>query len=148
MAYKLTQFHLDIIEQNLPPRFAALKDRYPSTIFNAADHWHKRKFPSGYVPKHIAIYYQESAPSSAISWYQGQMELNVKIEEIPEDPDVTQVWVDSIWTYICVKGQVILDRTSGIQFPPELMNHELMLRKLVRKIAAGNFKEFPGYQKN
>jgi len=23
------------------PQFAALKDRYPSTIFNAADHWNK-----------------------------------------------------------------------------------------------------------
>lgn len=142
MAYKLTQFHLDIIDQNLPPRFAALKDCYPSTIFNAADHWHEPKFPQGYVPKHIAIYYQESAPSYAVAWYQGQLE--VKLEEIPEDPDVTQVVVDSIWTYICVRGQVILDKTEGIQFPPALVNHELMLSQIMRQISSGNFRELKG----
>lgn len=141
MAYKLTRFHLDIIEQNLPPRFAALKDRYPSTIFNAADHWHKPKFPPGYLPQHIAIYYHESVPWCGISWYREHNEVEITLEEIPDDPDVTMMVVDTIWTYICVRGQVVLDRTHGIQFPPELINHELMLRQLMRKIASGQSKE-------
>lgn len=143
MAYKLIQYHLDIINKNLPPQFAALKDRYPSTIFNAADHWDKPKFPTGYVPKRISIYYQESAPSSAIAWENGRL-AKLWIEEIPVHPDVTQVMVDNIWTYICVQGQVILDRTEGVQFPPELTQHELMLRRIIHSMSSGNFKEFNG----
>ncbi len=141
MAYPLTPYHLKIINENLPPRFAALKDRYPSTIFNAADHWNKPKFPSGYVPKQIEIYYKESARRTAICWENDQLE-SVQIEEIPVDPDVTSVMVDNIWTYICIRGQVILDRTEGIQFPPVLTNHELMLRQLIYSISSGNFREF------
>ena len=143
MAYKLTQYHLDIINKNLPPQFAALKDRYPSTVFNAADNRSKPKFPPGYLPKHIAIYYGESAQSSAIRWEEGRL-TKVLIEEIPVAPDVTQVKVDWTWTYIRIGQQTILDRTEGIKFPPELTQHELMLRKLIHAMSSGNYKEFQG----
>jgi len=143
MAYRLTQAHLDIINQNLPPQFAALKDQYPSTIFNAADHWDKPKFPQGYVPKRLSIYYEESAKRPAISWQYGKLRY-VTVEEIPVDPDVTQVMVDCIWTYIRVRHHVILDRTEGVQFPPELSHQELMLRQIIQQIRSGNFREFQG----
>jgi len=140
MAYQLKKFHLDIINENLPPQFAALKDRYPSTIFNAADHWNKPKFPRGYVPERIAIYYQESAIRPAIYWENGRLEDIWIDEDIPVNPDVMVVRVDCIWTYIRIQQQVILDRTEGIQFPPELSQHELMLRFLMRQISAGKFR--------
>lgn len=143
MAYKLTQYHLDIINKNLPPQLAAFKERYPSTVFNAADHWNKPKFPQGYVPKRITIYYQESAPTSAITWHNNRLK-KVLLEEIPVSPDVTQVMVDNIWTYICIQHQVFIDRTEGVQFPPELTHHELMLKKLVHAMSSGNYKEFQG----
>lgn len=143
MAYKLTQYHLDIINKNLPPQFAALKDRYPSTVFNAADSWSQPKFPQGYTPKEVVIYYREFAPEAAIRWENGQL-TKVLIEEIPVAPDVTQVRVDRIWVYIQIGKQTILDRTAGIQFPPELTHHELMLRKLVRAMSSGNYKESQG----
>lgn len=144
MAYKLTQAHLDIINENLPPIFVALKDRYPSTVFNAAHHWGKAKFPQGYVPKEIEIYYQESAIRPAIYWQNGQLEDVWIDEDIPANPDVMLVMVDNIWTYIRVQQQVILDRTAGIQFPPELSQHELMLRFLMRQISAGKVRHIQG----
>lgn len=140
MAYELDQKQIDLIDEKLPPKFAALKSRYPSTIFNAADHWSYPKFPQGYVPQYISIYYQESAPCSAIYWRNGQLE-KVDIEEIPIDPDVIQVMVDGSWAYIQVQGMKILDRTEGIQFPPELTQHELMLRRIIHSISSGNYKD-------
>ncbi len=140
MAYKLKQFHLDIINENLPPQYAGLKDRYPSTVFNAAHHWNKPKFPRGYVPERISIYYHESAIRPGIYWENGRLEDFWIDEEIRVNPDVMLVQVDCIWTYIRIQQQVILDRTEGIQFPPELSQHELMLRFLMRQISAGKFR--------
>ena len=139
MAYKLSRKQIDLIDEKLPPQFAALMSRYPSTIFNAAHHWDEPKFPQGYVPKRIAIYYQESAPASSIVWSNGQLE-KVEIEEIPINPDVIQVMIEGTWGYIQVQGKVILDRTEGVQFPPELTQHELMLRRLIHSISSGNYK--------
>ena len=143
MAYKLNQYQIDLIDEKLPPQFAALKYRYPSTVFNAAHQWDKPKFPQGYAPKRIAIYYQESAPTSAITWENGRLR-KVLVEEIPVSPDVTQVMVDNIWTYICIGQQVLLDKTEGIKFPPELTHHELMLKKLVHAMSSGNYRDFQG----
>ena len=140
MAYNLNQYQIDLINNNLPPRFAVLMSRYPSTIFNAAHHWDNPKFPQGYVPKRIAIYYQESAPAASILWRNGHLE-RVEIEEIPIDPDVIQVMIEDTWGYIQVQGKVILDRTEGVQFPPELTQHELMLRRLIHSISSGNYKD-------
>ncbi len=140
MAYKLSQARIDLINEKLPPRFAALKDRYPSTVFNAAHHWDKPKFPQGYVPTEISIYYQEMAIRPAIYWEKGRLEDVWIDEDVPVDPDVMVVKVDCIWTYIRIQQQVILDRTEGIQFPPELNQHELMLRFLMRQISAGKFR--------
>ena len=64
------------------------------------------------------------------------------IEDIPVAPDVTQVKLDNIWVYIQIGQHIILDRTVGIQFPPELTQHELMLKKLVHAMSSGNYKEF------
>ena len=143
MAYKLNQYQIDLINEKLPPQFAALKYRYPVSIFNAADHWDSPKFSSGYVPKRIAIYYDESSSSPSIVWSHGNLD-RVRIEEIPITPDVTQLMVDYVWTYICVGGKVILDRTEGIKFPPELTQQELMLRQIMHSIATGNYQEFQG----
>lgn len=140
MPYKLRKFHLDYINENLPPQFAALKDQYPSTVFNAAHHWNKPRFPNGYVPQRIAIYYQESAIRPAIYWENGRLE-DVWIDaDISPHPDCMSVMVDCIWTYIRIQHHVLLDRTEGIQFPPELSQHELMLRHLMRQISAGNIQ--------
>ena len=140
MAYKLSPKMIDFINDTLPPQFAALMSRYPSTIFNAANHYDKPKFPQGYVPKRIAIYYQESAPTASILWMNGQLD-KVEIEQIPVDPDVIQVMIEGTWGYIQVQGKVILDRTEGVQFPPELTQHELMLRKLIHSISSGNYRD-------
>ena len=141
MAYKLNQFQINLINEKLSPQVAALKYRYPVSIYNAASHWDKPKFPQGYVPKQIAIYYAETPTAPSISWENGKLR-RVQIEEIPVAPDVILVMVDNIWTYIQVQGKVILDRTKGIQFPPDLTDHELMLRQIVHSISSGNFKEF------
>lgn len=140
MTYELKQNQIDLINDRLPPQFAVLMSRYPSTIFNAAHHWDKPKFPQGYVPQRIAIYYQESAPAASIVWRNGQLE-KVEIEQIPINPDVIQVMIEGTWGYIQVQGKVILDRTEGVQFPPELTQHELMLRRLIHSISSGNYKD-------
>lgn len=139
MAYKLNQKQIDLIDEKLPPKFAALKSRYPSTIFNAAIEWSRPKFPQGYIPQQISIYYQDSAPCSSISWGNGQLE-KVDIEEIPINPEVIQVRVDGSWAYIQVQGMKILDRTEGVIFPPELTQHELMLRRIIHSISSGKYK--------
>ena len=141
MAYPLNQYQIDLINKKLPAEFAALKYRYPVSIYNAASHWDKQKFHLGYVPKRIAIYYDESSDGPSVSWWRGEP-MRVQTEEIPIKPDVIQVDVDYIWTYIQVQGKVILDRTQGIEFPPELTQPELMLRKLIHSISSGNYKEF------
>lgn len=140
MAYKLSPKMIDLINDRLPPQFATLMSRYPSTIFNAADYWDKPKFPQGYVPKFIAIYYQDSAPSASIVWRNGRLD-KVEIEQIPINPDVIQVMIEATWGYIQVQGKVILDRTEGVQFPPELTHHELMLRRIIHSISSGNYKD-------
>lgn len=137
---KLSQYKINLINEKLPPKFAALMHRYPDSIFNAADHWDKPNFPHGYVPTYISIYYDEVSPGPSIFWHEGNIRY-VKIEDVPINPDVILVDVDNLWVYIRVQGQVILDRTEGIQFPPELTQQELMLKRIMRSIASGNSKD-------
>ena len=141
MPKELSQYRINLINEKLPPKFAALMYRYPVSIFNAADHWDKPNFPHGHIPTYISIYYDEVSPGPSISWHKGKIRY-VKIEDVPIDPDVTLVMADYVWVYIRVQGQVILDRTEGIQFPPELTQQELMLRRIIRSIASGNSKDF------
>lgn len=141
MAYQLNQYQIHLINQKLSSQFAALKYRYPVSIFNAAHHWDKPQFSQGYLPKRIAIYYDETPSAPSILWHDGKL-VRVRIEEIPLEPDVIQVEVDDIWTYIQVGGKVILDRTQGIIFPLELTQQELMLRRIMHSISLGNFQEF------
>ena len=143
MAYKLNQSQIDLINEKLPPQFAALKYSYPVSIYNAASYWDKPKFPQGYVPQNISIYYDESPNSPAIAWRNGRLE-RVRIEEIPIDPEVILTRVEALWVYIQVRGKIILDKTDGIQFPPELTQHELMLRKLVHAMSSGKYEESQG----
>ena len=117
MAYKLNQYQIELINKKLPPQFAALKYSYPVSIYNAASYWDKPKFPQGYVPQNISIYYDESPNSPAIAWRNGRLE-RVRIEEIPIDPEVILTRVEALWVYIQVRGKIILDKTDGIQFPP------------------------------
>ncbi|NBD15519.1 MAG: hypothetical protein GVY04_05040 [Cyanobacteria bacterium] len=134
MAYEFSEKELADINEKLPPQYAALKDKYPVSIANAADDWDTPPYPEGYVPQSIDIYYQEhDALGPGLTIEDGKIG-SIQFNNWVNDSDVIGVEIDSSWAYIQVEGRVILNRIGGAVLPNVLQSPELLLKATIAKI--------------
>ncbi len=127
---ELTEYDHSIIAKNLSPDVAALADRYPADVLNAAI-WRFRPLPS-IKPKNVEFWYGDSNdtnPDIVIS--DGIPRVWI---ERPDgyDPPVRALQVDSNWVFIEIEGQVVLDRLSEVTLPPIVSDPTLLLSGLLR----------------
>jgi hypothetical protein len=116
------------IDSTLPPQFAALKDRYPYAIVNAADHWNQTPFPVGYVPHSIDIYYGDEVLGPDISIENGLL-VSVRFpSEESAQSSVIQLDVDGRFAYIQIEGIVILNLLSNVVLPNVLVDQFAFLK--------------------
>ncbi len=129
MAYELCEHDLQKIAQ-LPLWIQQLKDKYPLAVYNTSDAYYLEPFPIGYHPKEIEIYYGDDYEDS--DFYIEGTELTDFNEKTPPDLSVTQLRIDGDWAYIQVEGIIILDRLSGVILPEIVLNHEVLLRSILK----------------
>lgn len=118
------------IYQNLPPQLAALKSKYPSAVYNAASSQHLLPLAPDTKPKLINIYYGEDDNDTYlpnISLKDGKLDLLCLTEECVNNP-VIQIEVDSIWVYVEIEKQILLNRLGGLELPKvdEITEEELL----------------------
>ncbi len=126
---KLNEYHRDLITKNLPPEIAALADRYPSDVLNAAI-WRSRPIPKEF--KNVEFWYGDSNDTNPdITISDG---IPIFWLERPEgyNPPVRALQVDSKWVFIEIEGRVALDRLDEITLPPIVSDPTLLLSGLLK----------------
>lgn len=118
----LTPTQHQFIKQTLPPEIAALRDRYPNTIYEVASVWHYPAFPMGYRPNLIEVYYSNDDGTDAPDLVIDQDYLSGMRLQIEESPcNVIQLEIDGQWAFIQIGSQIVLDRISGRVILPEVL---------------------------
>lgn len=120
----MSVLHFSEIQQidSTMPQFAALKDKYPYAVLNAADNWEETPFPVGYVPRTIDVYYGDDVLEPSLSVENGNLtSLKFPNEEESLTP-VTQIDVDGRWAFIEVEGVVLLNHLEGVVLPEVLVD--------------------------
>ncbi len=135
MPYHLSPHQIEEIESKLPPQYAALKDKYPVAISNAAESWDIPSIPSGYVPQLIEIYYEDEADDSTIFIKNGQL-VSIRLENTVKDPTVIMMEIDDQWAYIQLEGRIILDRRGGAILPDVVVNPSVLLSTILLNLPA------------
>ncbi len=125
MAYKLSPGQIKEIDSKLPPYFAALRDKYPVAIANAAEYYDAPPFPESYVPEFIEVYYAEESDSAGILAWNGT--VSVDLNNYKPASDVLMKQIDGQWAYIQVGSLVLLDRAGGVVLPPIVEKSNFML---------------------
>lgn len=116
---ELSAYEEEIIARNLPPHLAALKSKYPNTVYNAASSHILELLPLGFEPEIINIYYgEEDNPNYLpnLSFRRGKLELIYLTENCKNSP-VIQIEFDNDWVYIEIERQILLDRVRNIELP-------------------------------
>lgn len=125
MTYELSPAQIEEIDSKLPPQFAALKDKYPVAISNAAEYYDEPPFEEGYVPELIEVYYGEEADSAGIFAWNGSVSVNLNNYQ-PNSP-VLMKQIDGQWAYIQIGSITLLDRAGGVILPPIADESKFML---------------------
>jgi len=126
---KLTESDRELIARNLPPEIAALAERYPSDVLNAAI-WRSKSLPSTF--KTVEFWYGDSNdtnPDIIIS--DGILRFWM---ERPDgyNPPVCALQLDSKWVFIEIEGKIALDRLNEITLPPIVSDPTLLLSGLLK----------------
>ena len=129
MPYHLSPHQIEEIESKLPPQYAALKDKYPVAISNAAESWDKPPFPPGYIPRSIDVYYADEADGPDICLENGELTF-INLRDASPESTVIQVDINGSWSYIQIEGRVILNRLVGVVLPDVLV-HPAVLMEVV-----------------
>lgn len=136
MAYELEPIQIEEINNTLPPQFALLKDKYPLSIYNVANHWNFRPFPEGYVPEFIDIYYKdEDILQADISIKSGKL-VYVELEDTVTDPSLIYMTIEDEPAYVQIEGKVIFNRLGGAVLPDVAINLDMMLQSILNGIYA------------
>lgn len=125
MAYELSPAQIQEIDSKLPPQFAALKDKYPVAISNAAEYYDAPPFEEGYVPELIEVYYGEEADSAGILAWNGS--VSVDLNNYEPGASVLMKQIDGQWAYVQIGSIVLLDRAGGVILPPIAEESNFML---------------------
>lgn len=115
---ELSPYEEQLIEKRLPPHLAALKDKYPCAVFNAADSKELLPLPA-YKPESINFYLgDEDNPESLpnISFKNGNLDFLHLTEDCINNP-VIQMEVDGTWVYIEADKEILLDRLGEVELP-------------------------------
>lgn len=135
MVYELSPTQLEEISRKLPPQFASLKDKYPSTIYNAAEAWNLSPYPEGYVPKTIEVYYEDETNKPAMFIDNGLLTY-IEIEDPVADPTMIMMEIDAHPAYIQIKGRIILNRIGGAVLPAVAVSAEALLKSVLNGLPA------------
>lgn len=129
MSSVLFPFEIKLIEDTLPPQFAALKDKYPYAVLNTADYWAEPPFPQGYVPYSVDVYYGDDVASPDIAIEDGKL-TNIRFPEELEAQlsQVVQIEVDGRWAFIQVEGIVLLNHLEGVLMPDVLIDTSTLIK--------------------
>ncbi len=125
MTYELSPAQIEEIDSKLPPQFAALKDKYPVAISNAAEYYDAPPFAEGYVPELIEVYYGEDADDSGVFAWNGS--VSIKLDNYKPDSPVVMKQIDGQWAYIQIGSIVLLNRAGGVVLPPIADKSKFML---------------------
>lgn len=125
MTYELSPAQIEEIDTKLPPQFAALKDKYPVAISNAAEYYDAPPFEKGYVPEIIEVYYGEEADSAGILAWNGS--VSVDLNNYQPNSLVLMKQIDGQWAYIQIGSIILLDRAIGVVLPPIADESKFML---------------------
>lgn len=125
MTYELSPAQIEEIDSKLPPQFAALKDKYPVAISNAAEYYDAPPFEEGYVPEIIEVYYGEEADSAGILAWNGS--VSVDLNNYQPNSLVLMKQIDGQWAYIQIGSIILLDRAIGVVLPPIADESKFML---------------------
>ncbi len=135
MPYHLSPEQISEIESKLPPQYAALKDKYPICLDNAALAWDLPPYPSGYVPKSIDVYYDENAHGPAMCIEDGHLTY-MEIEDPATAPTTIMMDIDDETAYVQIEGRVILNRIGGAVLPDVATNPETLLKSILKNLPA------------
>lgn len=134
MAVQLSPYELNLIAKKLPPQFAALKEKYPVAIVNAADDWDRKPCPEGYAPKMIEVYYKDEADIPSLFIENGELTF-LDPEDNLADTTLIMMSIDDHWAYIQVEGRVILNRIGGAILPDVVVRPEVLLMSMMSAIS-------------
>lgn len=128
--FPLSDYERQIISK-LPPDIAALADKYPSDIFNAAEYYECPPFPDGYIPHSIEIYYQEDADNSNVFIVDGILK-DYKIDNLDEKSQFIGVQIDDEWGYIQIEGKEILNRLGSVILPDVILQPTVLINSVLK----------------
>ncbi|MCC5640008.1 hypothetical protein LC593_30105 [Nostoc sp. CHAB 5844] len=129
MYYPLTERDRAMISK-LPPEIAALANKYPSDIFNAAESWNDPSFPDNYIPETIEIF----CDNESVVFIQDG-ELQDYQPTIAERNSTTiTVIIDSNFAYIEIEGQEILNKLGGVIFPDIFVSHSELILEIAGEL--------------
>lgn len=135
MTYELEPAQIEEINSKLPPQFAALKDKYPLTIYNVAEFWDLPPYLKDYVPESIDIYYRdENSMQADIAIRNGKL-VYVELEDPITDPTLIYMTIEDDPAYVQIEGRVIFNRLGGAILPEIAINAEVMLRSILNGIS-------------
>ncbi|MFN6572021.1 hypothetical protein [Dendronalium sp. ChiSLP03b] len=129
--FPLSDYQLQVISK-LPLEIAALADKYPSDIFNAAEYCDRPPFPDGYIPHFIEIYYREDADNSDVLIIDGVIKDYKISDEAHTKDQFIGMQIDDEWAYIQIEGRVILNRLGGLILPNVLADSATLINSVMR----------------
>lgn len=135
MAYKLNHAQIEEINSKLPPQFAALKDKYPLTIYNVAEFWDLPPYSKNYLPEYIDIYYRDENSMQADIAIRNSKLVYVELEDTITDPTLIYMTIEDDPAYVQIEGRVIFNRLGGVILPAIAINAEVMLRSILNGIS-------------
>lgn len=121
---------LRLIDENLPPEVAALKDRYPETTSLMAYYWKDRDLDPLYVPEYIAIVNSDPRVGDPdLIWENGEIVwVNLQAK-----PNLTQVFFGDNLVYVEIDGKVFFDKTSQLIQLPDFFTKASVLAEAIVK---------------
>lgn len=128
----MTKFSPDELENlaKLPPEIAALADKYPVEIVNAAEFWNDPLFPDNYIPHLVEIYYGNT-DGPDVFVMDGEL-ISFHMRHLEAVTPIIAVQIDDQWAYIQIKGQEILNRLGGVVFPDVIINPTTFLHSVLK----------------
>ena len=120
-----------LIESNLPPEIAILKDEFPGFIYDVAEYLNIPPYPDNYVPEMVDIYYAEGQDGPSVSIENGVI-THYEVVRKATSRDTILVEIDDCVAFVQIRNKVLLDRRGGAILPEILMGDpEKMLRTII-----------------
>ncbi|GAX39001.1 hypothetical protein [Nodularia sp. NIES-3585] len=112
----------------LPPAIAALAEKYPSDILNAAEVWDEPPFPENHIPEIIEIYYGETEVSDVLI-INGEIK-DFRVRDVDDNTPIS-VLIDDQHTYLQIEGKEIMNRLGGVILPELFIDPTTLIKSVL-----------------